>query len=146
MLDCGRRRSSACSNVWTSQTYKTGIIISQDTYEFCNGEIEERILDFAVVKGRTEPITIHELLAAKGDISSLDQEFNRRFTEAVALYRLRRWDEALAIFSALAQKRPGDHPTSMFVERCRKFQKTPPPGDWNGVDIHSRRREDAKSA
>jgi class 3 adenylate cyclase len=106
----------------TNKNYKTRIIISESTYEACKETIEARVLDFTTVKGKSEIITIYELIAEKGDISSIDKEFARQFTEAVLLYRDRKWNEALERFSQLARKRPDDQPTKIFLERCQEFK------------------------
>jgi hypothetical protein len=30
---------------------------------------------------------------------------------------------------------PSDMVSALFLERCRKFQKKPPPADWTGVQV-----------
>ena len=62
-----------------NKSYKTRIIISQNTYERCKDDIEARILDFTTVKGKSEVVTIYELIAEKGDISAADKEFIQKF-------------------------------------------------------------------
>lgn len=125
-----------------NKNYKTNIIISQETYELCKEGVEARILDFVVVKGRTEATMIYELAAMKGDISATDKEFLRRFTAAVEAYRARKWDDAIRQFKALAERKPEDAPARMFIARCEKFKQTPPPEGWDGLDVHARRKED----
>jgi class 3 adenylate cyclase len=116
-----------------NKSYKTRIILSQHTFELCKSGIEARILDFATVKGKAEVLTLYELLAEKGDISSADQEFARRFTNAVLLYREKDWDRAIEQFQRLARERPDDFPTILFLRRCHSYKANPPPADWSGV-------------
>ena len=85
------------------------------------------------VKGKSKPVVIFEVLARKG--SALDTEENQRlaeqFTEALRLYRMQKWDEALELFTTL-----GDDPASqVFVERCSQLKMEPPGDDWDGVWI-----------
>jgi adenylate cyclase len=45
------------------QAYGTRIMISDDTYPAVADDFEVRLLDFVIVKGRTEAVTIYELVA-----------------------------------------------------------------------------------
>lgn len=118
-----------------NKNYKTGIIISHQTYRQCKNEIEVRILDFATVKGKSEVVTIYELIAERGDISAVDKDFYFYFTQSVKFYRNKEFEKAIKLFKHLIQKRPDDYPTQIFLERCIKFLKNPPPEDWQGNDI-----------
>jgi adenylate cyclase len=116
-----------------NKNYKTRIIISQNTYDRCKDDVEVRILDFATVKGKAEVVTIYELLAEKGDISTVDREFALQFTAAVQLYRDKKWDQAIEKFTQLSRKRPDDYPAVMFLRRCHGFKAQPPEENWAGV-------------
>jgi adenylate cyclase len=59
----------------------------------------------------------------------------RGFSEALALFRAQRWDEASAAFTALLERHPGDGPSGLYVARCRAFAASPPPANWAGVTV-----------
>ena len=52
-----------------NKQYVTSIIISEETYQQCASEVEARLIDFVVVKGKVEPVRIYELIGERGDIS-----------------------------------------------------------------------------
>jgi len=57
----------------------------------------------------------------------------RAWSAALATYRRRAWEDALAQFEAIVRDYSGDGPGRAYVARCRGFAATPPPPDWDGV-------------
>lgn len=117
-----------------NKVYRTGIMVSESTYNFVRHKIIGRELDLIAVKGRSEPLRTFELL------QRLDQEIDptlERFLElysaGLSHYRSRRWDEAIEKFRAALDLRPNDYPTHLHLERTEYFRVNPPPPDWNGV-------------
>jgi adenylate cyclase len=120
-----------------NKQYKTSIIISQATYEKCSKYVEVRLLDFVIVTGRSEPITIYELVGEKGDISPKQKEFIRLFTLAIDSYLVRDWDRAIRLFNSLEERNPQDYPVKMYLERCQRFRlSAPEPGLAGRIRIH----------
>jgi class 3 adenylate cyclase len=115
-----------------NKAYRTEILISEETYERCRESVEVRLLDFVIVKGKSEPVRIYELIGEKGDISPRRKEFLTRFNKAIDLYLTRQWDAALKILGALLEKEPDDFVTQLYVKRCQEFQTNPPEPDWVG--------------
>jgi len=115
-----------------NRVYGTRIIVSQNTAGRLPDDFALRLLDFVMVRGKSEPVKIYELVAEKGDITSLDMDYLKYFNRAVALYQQRDWDSAIRCFSKLAEKRPHDPTCGMYLRRCEAFNITPPPEDWNG--------------
>jgi class 3 adenylate cyclase len=115
-----------------NKVYGTRVIISDDTYRRVADDFEVRLLDFVVVKGRTEAVTIYELVAERGEVTAGDLEFLRYFNEGVMAYKNRQWDKALRIFGRSLERRPDDKAGRIFGDRCRQFQVSPPPEDWTG--------------
>lgn len=116
--------------------YGSNIIISQFTHEKCADAFEVRTLDYVLVKGRTKAVSIFELLAEKGDISTIDREYILYYEEAVANYLKSEWDKAIEIFQLLLSQKPNDGPCRMFLERCREYKVNPPPESWTGEYVH----------
>jgi class 3 adenylate cyclase len=115
-----------------NKAYQTEIIISEETYERCRDSVEVRLLDFVIVKGKSEPVRIYELIGEKGDISPRRKEFITRFNKAIDLYLAREWDAALKILSTLLEKEPEDFVTKLYIKRCQEFEANPPDPDWVG--------------
>ena len=77
---------------------------------------------------------IFELLGRASERSQWD-DLVRAFTEALALFRARRWDEAAAAFASLLEKYPDDGPSRLYVKRSHAFAASPPPAEWIGVTV-----------
>jgi adenylate cyclase len=113
-----------------NKVYGTRILISDSTLEAAGGAVLARMVDLVAVKGKEQPIAIHELLAMRGEASAEAIEAAERFGEAFERYRLRRWEDALGILETW----PGeDGPARVLIERCRHFLASPPEPDWDGV-------------
>lgn len=122
-----------------NKAYGTHVIVSQATLDDLPDDFAYRLLDVVLVQGKTEPVPIYELVADKGDITSLDAEFLHLFSRAVAAYRNRQWDIAKAKFSKLLDNKPGDRACQIFVERCEEYKLKPPPDDWAGEYAHAKK-------
>jgi adenylate cyclase len=63
----------------------------------------------------------------------------RPSTEALALYRARRFEEAAELWEKLATQEPpgagrgGENPPAVMARHAREFLAQPPPADWDGV-------------
>ncbi|MDH4199214.1 MAG: tetratricopeptide repeat protein [Spirochaetia bacterium] len=55
------------------------------------------------------------------------------YNEGLALYKQKKWKEALTKFKQAVQAKPDDGPSKLYVTRCEHFIETPPPADWDGV-------------
>jgi adenylate cyclase len=122
-----------------NKVYGTNVMISQSTLDELPDDFAYRRLDVVLVQGKTEPVPIYELVAEKGDITSLDAEFLELFGRAVAAYQARNWDAARAKFTRLLETKPGDVACGIFIERCEEYKLKPPPDDWAGEYAHKKK-------
>ncbi|HJW29752.1 MAG TPA: adenylate/guanylate cyclase domain-containing protein, partial [Saprospiraceae bacterium] len=119
-----------------NKQYRTQTMISEGTYRFVQRHVVVRELDLLVVAGKTEPIRVYELIGLiNDDISHTNWKFVEQYTQGLALYRQRRWNEAVAQFEQALEYWPNDYPTQMYIERSHMYRATPPPDDWNGVFV-----------
>jgi adenylate cyclase len=117
-----------------NKQYRTGIVVSERTYELVRDAIAGRELDLIAVKGRNEPLRIYELLEERTwNVNGGREELLRRFTEGLALFRAGNWKAARTLFDDLQKAFPEDYPTRLYLERTTLYEKDPPPEDWNGV-------------
>ncbi|MBV9079482.1 MAG: adenylate/guanylate cyclase domain-containing protein [Elusimicrobia bacterium] len=116
-----------------NKQYQTRIMISEATFELAREAIEARDLDLIRVKGKREPRKVFEVLCAKGEMSEELSEGRKRFHTALALYRQKRFDEAIDTFQSVFDYLPNDHVTRVYLERARAFTSHPPPPAWDGV-------------
>jgi adenylate cyclase len=119
-----------------NKQYNTGIMVSHRTYDLVKAEILGRELDLIAVKGRSEPLKTYELIQFKsGPIAPELEAFLATYSEALQLYRNRKWHEARRQFEEALGLRPNDHPAQLYIERTIIFEKDPPPESWNGVFV-----------
>ncbi len=122
-----------------NKTYKTQILIGENTAQMVEKSFFLREIDTVQVVGREQAVRIYELLARAGTSLPLEQEKAFSFYAAgLEAYRERRWREALEIFKESLTLWSGDGPSRTMADRCQIYQKTPPPEEWNGVfEAHS---------
>jgi adenylate cyclase len=119
-----------------NKQYGTGIMVSQRTYELVKQKILGRNLDRIVVKGRSEPVTICELIQLRDRPVAGDLEkFLQLYAGAHVLYLQRQWAAAIKKLEEALAIRPNDRPTKLYIERARLYQTQPPPKKWDGVFI-----------
>jgi adenylate cyclase len=112
--------------------YGTSILISEFTRERLTRPSLTREIDLIRVKGKDDPIAVHESLDHCRDDARL-QEMLGAYGNGLSAYRARNWGEAERGFECALQAMPNDGPSSMYISRCQQFAKSPPPDDWDGV-------------
>jgi len=123
-----------------NKEYGTRIIVSDSTYSLVKDKFLFREIDSIIVKGRVTPLSIYELYSeSKDNISenillSLD-----KFQSGLKLYREMNFNEAIEIFKAALELNPDDQPSSVFLSRSQMYAVNPPPADWDGVFVMTRK-------
>lgn len=74
-----------------------------------------RFLDYVKVKGRSNPISIYELLQ-KDDVDKIESK--DLFEDGVNHYFNRKFKEASKIFEQITKKYPNDYPSKVYYDRC----------------------------
>ena len=127
-VNLASRLESACKQ------YGSHILVSEFTCAKLRGTYRTREMDLVVVKGKTQPVAIHEILDYHTDetypqlIDALGY-----FRDGLAKYRQRKWNDAVKQFSEVVAMNPADKAAKLYVERCRYLTQHPPGNDWNGV-------------
>jgi adenylate cyclase len=119
----------------TNKTYKTWILISDNTAAEIRGQILTRPVDKVAVKGKAKAILIHEVLA-------LGENENPKLLKIIDLtmlgfdhYLAQRFQQAIDCYTQILDINKGDHLALFYIERCKGFLVFPPPSDWDGVHI-----------
>ena len=93
-----------------------------------------RELDVLRVKGKTEGVLVHEIIARKNNgLSEKKQGVIDIYNQGLASYKKRRWDEGIELFNKALSIDSSDTPSSVYIERCKEFKLKPPPDDWDGI-------------
>ena len=115
-----------------NKVYGSRILVSEATVAGAATAIETREIDRVVLLGQTEPQAVFEIMGRKGELIPAQVELRTRFSEGLAAYRARRWDEALRAFAAALESVPNDGPSMTFIKRIDSLMKTPPGEAWDG--------------
>ncbi|MEW6712114.1 MAG: adenylate/guanylate cyclase domain-containing protein, partial [Candidatus Riflebacteria bacterium] len=129
-VNLASRLESACKK------YGARILISEFTQKKLQGTYRQREIDRVVVKGKTQPVAIYEILAYHtpetfpgiGEVLGL-------FKDGLSAYRARKWDAAIRLFQDCLKINPEDRPSALYIERSQYLKTTPPPEDWSGIWI-----------
>ncbi len=122
-----------------NKEYATHILLSETTYMAVEDPLLVfRELDLIRVKGKLQPVTLYELIAARGtpegDAPDLEERLEL-FALGRACYRERRWQDAQIIFEKVCERWPEDGPARMYLNRCKEYQVAGPDADWDGVYV-----------
>lgn len=116
------------------KTYATRILISEYTFNKLRGTYRTREVDRVVVKGKTQPVGIYEVLDYHTEDSFPQMtDVIHRFREGLSFYRQQRWDDAIRSFEAALAHHPADRASALYVDRCTYFKNHPPAQEWDGV-------------
>ncbi|MBI5790706.1 MAG: GAF domain-containing protein [Rhodocyclales bacterium] len=127
-VNLAARLESACKQ------YGAHILISEFTYKQLRGTYYSRELDLVVVKGKTKPVAIYEVLDYHTDESYPQMtDALRHFRSGLMKYRQQKWTDAKKEFGELLALNGHDKAAKMYVERCDHFLANPPGDDWDGV-------------
>lgn len=95
-----------------------------------------RFLDNIVVKGRTQPVRVFEIVGLKEDANQQLYDCVGVFEDAMAKYMNQEWDDAIDLFEkARGLEKDVLNPTQIFISRCNLMKVKPPGDDWNGVFV-----------
>jgi class 3 adenylate cyclase len=115
-----------------NKVYGGRILVSAATIAGADDAIEAREIDRVVLLGQTQPQPVFEIMGRKGELTPAQVELRTRFSEGVAAYRARRWDEARRAFAAGLESVPNDGPSMTFIKRIDSLMTTPPCDNWDG--------------
>ncbi|HET9552157.1 MAG TPA: adenylate/guanylate cyclase domain-containing protein, partial [Anaeromyxobacteraceae bacterium] len=115
-----------------NKEYGTRILIGEETWRQVRDQVVSRPLDLVRVKGKREPVRIHELLALAPGPAGLGP-FLEAFAWGLAAFQAQRWDEATARFQEADRLRGGDAPSRVYLARCEAMRRAPPGPGWDGV-------------
>ncbi|MBN2704723.1 MAG: adenylate/guanylate cyclase domain-containing protein [Pontiellaceae bacterium] len=119
-----------------NKPYGTSIMIGETTREAVGDRFEVRLLDLLVVKGKTQPIRVYELLSRGGELEPERKEAVALYEEALGLHWERRFDEALARLEE-ALRLGDDPPSTMLKGRIKQYIEQPPAEGWQGEYVNT---------
>ena len=116
-----------------NKAYGSRILVSEATVASAAADIEAREIDRIVMVGQTEPQAVFEIMGRKGALTAAQTALRNHYSDGLAAYRARRWDDARRAFAAALDAVSDDGPSLTFIKRVDGFATTPPGDDWDGV-------------
>jgi class 3 adenylate cyclase/CHASE2 domain-containing sensor protein len=113
-----------------NKTYGSVVMVAEDTARRLGRAFVLRRLDRLVVKGKTLPAKVYEVIGRAGEVPAERLTALRAYNRAMALYYRRDFAAARDGFAALSE---ADTAARLYVGRCEHFLQHPPPPDWDGT-------------
>ena len=126
-VNLAARLESACKQ------YSARILISEYTLGQLNGVYRTREVDHVVVKGKTQPVAVYEVLDyhTPQTFPNLMDAVNH-FRDGIEKYRSGNWESAVNAFRETLRANPDDTLAETYIDRCLVLKENPP-ADWNGI-------------
>lgn len=116
-----------------NKEYGTYIMISEFTYNQVRERVVVRDLDLIVVKGKSKPVKVYELLGrANEPLEEGKRKLVEFYQEGISMYRDRQWSEAIKKFEQALTYAHTDEPSKLYIHRCKELMANPPGADWDG--------------
>jgi adenylate cyclase len=128
-----------------AKNYGVGTLVSEMTKNAAEKHGDRcafRFLDKIVVKGRSRPVAIYELVGLKDKLSRSVLDCTEIFNAGIEYYLRQDWISAADCFARSATLEParpsavgGVDASTVFLKRCAAMKHEPPGRDWDGVFV-----------
>ena len=126
-VNLAARLESACKQ------YNARILISDFTFKKLKGTYRIRYIDDVVVKGKTEPVGVHEVLDYHNDKTFPNlMDVVNHFNEGRKKYRIGDFTSSISSFQECLKANSNDLLSKTYIERCEQLIKEKPT-NWDGV-------------
>ena len=126
-VNLAARLESACKQ------YNARILISDFTFKKLKGTYRIRNIDDVVVKGKTEPIGVYEVLDYHNDKTFPNlMDVVNYFNEGRKKYKSGDFKNAINSFNECIKGNKNDDLSKTYIDRCNQLLKDNPK-DWDGV-------------
>jgi adenylate cyclase len=95
----------------------TRILVSASVIDGLQGFFHRELGTF-LLKGKSQPITVFELVGTIDEISNFDPDclqLAEKFSQALDLFKAKEWEQALVLFRKINADFPGDGPTQFYI-------------------------------
>ena len=126
-VNLAARLESACKQ------YNARILISDYTFKKLKGTYRIRYIDDVVVKGKTEPVGIHEVLDYHNENTFPNlMDVVNHFNEGRRKYKKGDFKNAILSFQECLKANKSDALSDTYIQRCKQLIHEDPK-DWEGV-------------
>jgi adenylate cyclase len=118
-----------------NKVYETEIMMAETTWQAVKDQVVSRQLDKMIVKGKTKPVGVYELIDLNENVPS-DAQVRKvlsHYNKGLELYYDRQWLAATLELSKATEIRPDDGPSRLYISRAQHYMRNEPGKDWDGV-------------
>jgi class 3 adenylate cyclase/HAMP domain-containing protein len=115
-----------------TKMYHQPLLLSQAVCDRVKGHVLCRQVDRIAVKGKSEGVNVYTARSMLGPEESKAWGLHAK---AVDIYYKRDFSAAAELFREVHELLPDDYPASIYLERAKDYERTPPPSDWDGVEV-----------
>jgi adenylate cyclase len=123
-----------------AKQYGVYTLISDVTYQLVKDDFDVRVVDKITVVGKSEPVTVYELLAESGNLDDDVARMVAIYNDGLEAYFSQRWDEAIALLRESEKLEPHREvapghmsPSTKIIGYCEELKLDPPGPGWDGV-------------
>jgi hypothetical protein len=115
-----------------TKLYHQPLLFSESVYLKVKEALPCRQVDTVAVKGKTKGVRIY---TARRRLEGPEAEAWALHAAALERYYERDFRGAIAGLEKVARLLSADPASELFLERARRYEKAPPPADWDGVEV-----------
>ena len=115
-----------------TKVYRQDVIFSESVFRKVKDRIACRMIDKVVVKGKTQGEKIYTAALKINDRQKKAWLYHHK---GLKHYYGRDFKSASQFFEGVRKILADDHVAGMFLERCARYKKSPPPPSWDGQEI-----------
>jgi hypothetical protein len=93
-----------------------------------------RPLDLVSVKGKATATKIYEVIEEFDNVSEVQRTSVGIYKQVLDFYFKREFSVAKRYVVEYLKTNPTDKAANLLLERCHKFEQTPPDKNWKGVN------------
>lgn len=112
----------------------TQMLVSEEAIGWDEGFLSRAVGHF-VFKGKSNPVTVHELYLPKNVTPEQQVALLRTFDVGLKAFKNRHWDLAVESFKKVLEIDAGDGPSLFYLEQCKKLETASPGIQWMG-EVH----------
>jgi adenylate cyclase len=123
-----------------TRIYGVDMLVGASVAELVRDEVYLRSVARVQVKGKTKPVDVFTLVAARGE--ETDPEFLKwleTYEEALEKFRARDFTDAKILFSRFLEFYPDDLLAKMYLQRALEYEQAPPDEAWEAIEVFKKK-------
>jgi len=123
-----------------TRIYGVDMLVGASVAELVRDEVYLRSVARVQVKGKTKPVDVFTLVAARGE--ETDPEFLKwleTYEEALEKFRARDFIDAKILFSRFLEFYPDDLLAKMYLQRALEYEQAPPDEAWEAIEVFKKK-------